>query len=105
MNAKSLQFQTFRKPAEVLQMIDKEIPAPAADEVIIRMIASPINPSDLLPVKGAYSHRIPLLLKPACSITLPPLSAAAAVQFLRAGFLKTAADRAAVLKFLYSRLL
>lgn len=60
MNAKSLQFQTFGKPEEVLNIIHKEIPAPQADEVVVRMIASPINPSDLLPVKGAYSHRIPL---------------------------------------------
>lgn len=30
------------------------------DEVLVRMIASPINPSDLIPIRGAYKHRIQL---------------------------------------------
>ncbi|WP_318152594.1 zinc-dependent alcohol dehydrogenase family protein [Paenibacillus terricola] len=37
--------------------------APASldqDEVLVRMLASPINPSDLIPIRGAYKHRIHL---------------------------------------------
>lgn len=30
------------------------------DEVLVRMSASPINPSDLIPIHGAYKHRIQL---------------------------------------------
>ncbi|WP_327205366.1 zinc-dependent alcohol dehydrogenase family protein [Paenibacillus sp. RU4T] len=30
------------------------------DEILVEMIARPINPSDLIPIRGAYRHRIPL---------------------------------------------
>lgn len=30
------------------------------DEIVVRMILSPINPSDLIPIRGAYKHRIQL---------------------------------------------
>ncbi|MFU1888403.1 alcohol dehydrogenase catalytic domain-containing protein [Bacillus wiedmannii] len=30
------------------------------NEVLVRMLVRPINPSDLIPVTGAYAHRIPL---------------------------------------------
>jgi NADPH:quinone reductase-like Zn-dependent oxidoreductase len=29
-------------------------------EVLVRMTSCPINPSDLIPIRGAYSHRISL---------------------------------------------
>lgn len=50
----------FGHPNEVLRMGEKEICPPNADEVLVRMLARPINPSDLIPVRGSYSHRIPL---------------------------------------------
>jgi len=33
---------------------------PGRGEVLVRMTVRPINPSDLIPIKGAYSHRIAL---------------------------------------------
>lgn len=36
----------------------KSIEPPKEDEVLVRMLARPINPSDLIPIRGAYSHRI-----------------------------------------------
>ncbi|TQR19681.1 zinc-dependent alcohol dehydrogenase family protein [Psychrobacillus vulpis] len=30
------------------------------NEVLVRMLARPINPSDLIPIKGSYAHRISL---------------------------------------------
>lgn len=50
----------FGNPNEVLKMEEKEICPPKADEVLVQMSARPINPSDLIPVRGSYSHRISL---------------------------------------------
>ena len=38
----------------------KAIEPPKDNEVLVRMLARPINPSDLIPIRGAYSHRISL---------------------------------------------
>jgi NADPH:quinone reductase-like Zn-dependent oxidoreductase len=57
---KAIVFDRFGPPAEVLQV--KEIPAaePGPGQVRVRMRASPINPSDLLVVRGQYG-RLPSL--------------------------------------------
>ncbi|WP_244644585.1 zinc-dependent alcohol dehydrogenase family protein [Azorhizobium oxalatiphilum] len=39
-------------------------PAPGQGDVLVRMRASTINPSDLIPVTGAYRHRTPLPFVP-----------------------------------------
>src|SRR5699024_2064367 len=38
----------------------KDIQPSKEDEVLVRMVARPIKPSDLIPIRGAYSHRISL---------------------------------------------
>lgn len=50
-----VQFDAHGEPAEVLAVVDKPIPEPAAGEVRVRMLACPVNPSDLLFVRGHYS--------------------------------------------------
>lgn len=44
-------------PEEVLQVRDVPEPTPGRGEVRVRMIASPINPSDLLMVRGQYGRQ------------------------------------------------
>jgi NADPH:quinone reductase-like Zn-dependent oxidoreductase len=51
---KALVFESFGEPAEVLQARDLPMPEPGPGEVRVRMIASPINPSDLMVVRGRY---------------------------------------------------
>lgn len=51
---KALVFERFGEPSEVLRVKDVPIPEPGPGEVRVRMIASPINPSDLLVVRGLY---------------------------------------------------
>jgi NADPH2:quinone reductase len=51
-------------PEEVLQVRDLPEPVPGRGEVRIRMIASPINPSDLLMVRGQYGRQPPLPATP-----------------------------------------
>lgn len=49
-------FHEFGEPARVLKVEDIPKPVPGRGEVLVRMHASPINPSDLLFVEGHYGH-------------------------------------------------
>ncbi|MBW3538972.1 MAG: zinc-dependent alcohol dehydrogenase family protein [Planctomycetes bacterium] len=57
-------FDQFGEPADVLRVADVEEPVPATGEVLVRMLASPINPSDLMSVRGTYGRRPPLPATP-----------------------------------------
>ncbi len=54
---KAVVFDRFGDPEEVLQVRDLPAPAPGRGQVRVRMLASPINPSDLLYVRGQYGRR------------------------------------------------
>lgn len=56
----SIRFDEFGAPASVLKIEDNEVPPLQDNEVLVEMIMAPINPSDLIPVTGAYRHRISL---------------------------------------------
>jgi NADPH:quinone reductase len=58
--SKAVVFDEFGKPTEVLRVREIATPSPSAGQVRVRMIASPINPSDLLVVRGEYG-RLPKL--------------------------------------------
>src|SRR3954465_10508709 len=51
---KAAVFETFGEPTQVLSVRDVPEPDPGPGEVRVRMITSPINPSDLLVVRGRY---------------------------------------------------
>ena len=51
---KAAVFETFGDPSEVLRVRDVPEPHPGPGEVRVRMIMSPVNPSDLLVVQGRY---------------------------------------------------
>lgn len=51
---KAVVFDRFGEPAEVLSARDLPAPALGPGHVRVRMIASPINPSDLMTVRGQY---------------------------------------------------
>src|SRR6476659_5562697 len=51
---KALVFDRFGEPGDVLRVQEVPTPEPGPGEVRVRMIASPINPSDLLVVRGRY---------------------------------------------------
>ena len=57
---KAIVFEQFGNPADVLQLRDVAAPAPGPGEVRVHMRAAPINPSDLLVVRGQYG-RLPTL--------------------------------------------
>jgi NADPH:quinone reductase-like Zn-dependent oxidoreductase len=57
----SLQYKKFGNPLEVLELEQRVDDIQLQhDEIVVRMILSPINPSDLIPIRGAYKHRIQL---------------------------------------------
>lgn len=51
---KAAVFDRFGPPAEVLSVRDVPTPTPRRGEVLVRMLASPINPSDVMYVEGRY---------------------------------------------------
>src|SRR3954469_10666841 len=51
---KAAVFEAFGEPARVLSVREVPEPQPGPGEVRVRMIASPVNPSDLLVVRGRY---------------------------------------------------
>src|SRR5438132_2506249 len=54
---KAIVFDQFGDPANVLHVREVPLPEPGPGEVRVRMLASPINPSDLLTVRGEYGRR------------------------------------------------
>lgn len=55
---KVVQFPRFGRPEDVVECIEvDDPPAPAADEVVLDVLAFPINPADLLTIEGRYAVR------------------------------------------------
>jgi NADPH2:quinone reductase len=54
---KAVVLDRFGEPADVLQVRDIPAPAVGRGQVRVRMLASPVNPSDLMTVRGIYGKR------------------------------------------------
>ncbi len=54
---KTIRFDHYGKPAEILTAVDTTLPEPGPDEARIKVIASPINPSDIMFVQNLYGIR------------------------------------------------
>ena len=52
-----IRFEQFGEPSEVLKVCEAEEPVAKSGEVLVRMLASPVNPSDLLNIRGGDSSR------------------------------------------------
>jgi NADPH:quinone reductase-like Zn-dependent oxidoreductase len=61
---KAVVFDRFGDPAEVLHVRDVPAPKPGPGQVRVRMLASPLNPSDLMMVRGRYGVVPPLPATP-----------------------------------------
>jgi len=49
---KSLKIYEYGNPKEVIRVENKTITPPTPQEILVRMLARPINPSDLIPIYG-----------------------------------------------------
>lgn len=54
---KSLQLPAFGQPTTAPELLESEAPEPGAGQVLVALEAAPINPSDLLLIRGHYGHR------------------------------------------------
>src|SRR6516225_12417587 len=54
---KAIVYETHGKPEEVLQIKTEPWPEPAADEAVVEMRATPINPADINAIEGKYPGR------------------------------------------------
>jgi NADPH:quinone reductase-like Zn-dependent oxidoreductase len=61
---KAIEFNRYGESAEVLAVYERPLPQPGKGQVRVRMLASPVNPSDLLFVRDsmlvfslAFRHR------------------------------------------------
>ncbi|QJY49617.1 zinc-dependent alcohol dehydrogenase family protein [Pseudonocardia broussonetiae] len=54
---KALQLKEFGKPTVATELIESPAPEPGPGQLLVAMEASPINPSDLLLIRGRYGHR------------------------------------------------
>jgi len=54
----------FGEPAEVLRVEELEVPVPGPGQVRVRMLACPINPSDVMTIRGTYGRRPSLPFTP-----------------------------------------
>lgn len=53
----AIRFHEYGNPADVLRVEDIPTPTPSDGEVLVRMLASPINPSDEMFVEGRYGQQ------------------------------------------------
>lgn len=54
---KTLQMRAFGKPTTAPELIESEAPEPGSGQLLVALEAAPINPSDLLLIRGRYGHR------------------------------------------------
>lgn len=52
---KAIQFEQTGEPSAVLRAVSIDRPVPKSGEVLVRMLAAPVNPSDLMFVRGRYT--------------------------------------------------
>ena len=61
---KAAVYETHGNPAEVLRVVELPWRKPAANEVVVKMSAAPINPADLNSIEGKYPIKAPLPATP-----------------------------------------
>lgn len=55
-----LYFDSFGEPISQIKIKESRVKGLNKGEILVEMVLSPINPSDLIPISGAYAHRTPL---------------------------------------------
>ncbi|EDV56112.2 enoyl-[acyl-carrier-protein] reductase, mitochondrial [Drosophila erecta] len=52
--AKSLKYTQHGEPQEVLQLVEDQLPDPKDNQVLVKILAAPINPADINTIQGKY---------------------------------------------------
>lgn len=61
---RALELSSYDKPLENLAVVEKSVPRPRAGQVLVRIAASPVNPSDLAFLRGLYGVKKSLPVVP-----------------------------------------
>src|SRR5438105_12676494 len=61
---KAVVCERWGEPDDVLQVRDVPVPTPGPGQVRVRMLLSPVNPSDVLTIQGRYGKQPPLPATP-----------------------------------------
>jgi NADPH2:quinone reductase len=61
---RAVELRAYEGGADALAVVDRPVPKPGAGQVLVRIAASPINPSDLSFLRGAYGIRKKLPVVP-----------------------------------------
>lgn len=56
-SASKLIYFEYGEPAKVIQKQNEEIPEPSENEVLIKMLAAPVNPADINTIQGKYPSK------------------------------------------------
>ncbi len=57
---RAVQLRSYEGKPESLSVAELPVPRPSSGEVLVRVFASPINPSDLMFIRGLYAFKKPL---------------------------------------------
>ncbi len=61
---RALELQAYEQPFEALMVVEKPLPHPGPGQVLVRMHAAAVNPSDLMFLHGKYGVQKPLPVVP-----------------------------------------
>ncbi len=91
---KAVQLNAFGKPSDAVACVEVEEPGPPGDdEVIVEMLACPINPAELLLIEGRYASKPPLPARLGIEGAGRVIEAGSAVTGLGVGDLVVSLDR------------
>lgn len=52
------------EPAQVIELVDDGAPIPGPGDILVRVLAAPVNPADLLLIRGQYGIQPPFPFTP-----------------------------------------
>ncbi|XP_036344014.1 enoyl-[acyl-carrier-protein] reductase, mitochondrial-like [Rhagoletis pomonella] len=58
--AQTLQYCKYGEPADVLELVELTASEPKDTQVLVKLLAAPINPSDINTIQGKYPVKLPL---------------------------------------------
>lgn len=58
--AQVLKYKEYGEPAKVVELCEETISDPVNDEVLVKVLAAPVNPADINTIQGKYAVRPPL---------------------------------------------